>query len=50
MKDKKKEVTKNCGNCINFDNGICDFNGWVVEEDDYICHGKGWEEDVNERK
>jgi hypothetical protein len=37
------EYKKRCGNCINFDDGICDFNGYRVEPDDNPrCDGRGW--------
>lgn len=51
MKENKKEVIeKECGTCRNFDNGICDYNGWIVEEDDFLCKGKGWEGELNGSK
>ena len=30
------EYRKVCGNCSNFDDGICDFNGYVVEPNDFL--------------
>ena len=45
------EYKKRCGNCINFDDGICDFNGYRVEPDDNPrCDGRGWKRDDRDRK
>ena len=49
--NKPEEEKKRCENCINFDDGICDATGWVVDDDDLSCKGKYWEREFrNDRK
>ena len=41
-----------CGNCVNNDDGLCDYIGIFVEDDDkpHCTYGKGWESMENFRK
>ena len=43
MKDNNSEFT--CGNCVNNDDGFCDFIGILVDDEDepHCSYGKGWE-------
>ena len=38
----KEETEKNCGNCIENQDGLCDRLGKPVEDDDQRCNGKYW--------